>query len=105
MHKTCQSTLKSPTFGLSARLIMDHPLRRVSKLRTSCLAEFDKHWNCLERNNQVRGAAQNHATPSAELGYSTQEYYLCRKPEKALNECVFEKLVRTASSQRRYVSS
>ncbi|KAL7007610.1 ndufa8, NADH-ubiquinone oxidoreductase complex I 19kd subunit [Cystobasidiomycetes sp. EMM_F5] len=44
----------------------------VSKLRTSCLAEFDAHWNCLEKNNQ--------------------EYYLCRKPERTLNSCVFEKL-------------
>lgn len=25
-----------------------------------------------------------------------QEFYLCRKPEKALNDCVFEKLVRLA---------
>lgn len=23
-------------------------------MRENCLAEFEKHWNCLEWNNQVR---------------------------------------------------
>ena len=27
--------------------------RRITKLRENCLAEFEKHWNCLEYNNQV----------------------------------------------------
>ncbi|KAG8920635.1 hypothetical protein FRC01_000663 [Tulasnella sp. 417] len=44
----------------------------INKLRENCLAEFDKHWQCLENNNQ--------------------QYYMCRKPERALNKCVFEKL-------------
>ncbi|KIO31056.1 hypothetical protein M407DRAFT_241962 [Tulasnella calospora MUT 4182] len=44
----------------------------ITKLRENCLAEFDKHWQCLENNNQ--------------------QYYMCRKPERALNKCVFEKL-------------
>lgn len=26
---------------------------RISKMRESCLAEFDAHWQCLEKNNQV----------------------------------------------------
>ncbi|KAG6861982.1 hypothetical protein C0995_009166 [Termitomyces sp. Mi166 len=34
--------------------------------------QFQAHWNCLEKNNQ--------------------EYYLCRKPERSLNACMFEKL-------------
>lgn len=25
----------------------------ISKIRESCLAEFDAHWKCLEQNNQV----------------------------------------------------
>lgn len=27
---------------------------RINKMRESCLAEWDTHWNCLEKNNQVR---------------------------------------------------
>ncbi|KAI8341319.1 NADH-ubiquinone oxidoreductase subunit [Chlamydoabsidia padenii] len=44
----------------------------ITKLRENCGKEFDAHWQCLEKNNQ--------------------ELYNCRKPEKALNSCVFEKL-------------
>ncbi|KAK1924341.1 hypothetical protein DB88DRAFT_489965 [Papiliotrema laurentii] len=44
----------------------------ITKLRENCLAEFDAHWKCLEQNNQY--------------------FYACRKPEKALNQCVFSKL-------------
>lgn len=42
-------------------------------MRESCLQEFDAHWQCLEKNNQY--------------------FQACRKPEKALNDCVFSKLV------------
>ncbi|TXT08990.1 hypothetical protein VHUM_02464 [Vanrija humicola] len=44
----------------------------IGKIRESCLAEFDAHWKCLEKNNQY--------------------FQACRKPEKALNSCVFTKL-------------
>ncbi|KAK7470117.1 ndufa8, NADH-ubiquinone oxidoreductase complex I 19kd subunit [Stygiomarasmius scandens] len=44
----------------------------INKMRENCLSQFQEHWNCLERNNQ--------------------EYYLCRKPERTLNACMFEKL-------------
>ncbi|KAF8524640.1 hypothetical protein BU17DRAFT_74742 [Hysterangium stoloniferum] len=44
----------------------------INKLRENCLKEFDSHWQCLEKNNQ--------------------EYYMCRKPERTLNQCVFDKL-------------
>ncbi|KAJ3719298.1 Ndufa8, NADH-ubiquinone oxidoreductase complex I 19kd subunit [Lentinula raphanica] len=44
----------------------------INKMRENCLSQFQEHWNCLERNNQ--------------------EYYLCRKPERSLNACMFEKL-------------
>lgn len=27
---------------------------RINKLRETCLTEFDAHWQCLEKNNQVR---------------------------------------------------
>ncbi|KAF9238815.1 Ndufa8, NADH-ubiquinone oxidoreductase complex I 19kd subunit [Melanogaster broomeanus] len=44
----------------------------INKMRENCLEQFDAHWNCLEMNNQ--------------------EYYACRKPERTLNKCMFEKL-------------
>ncbi|KAK8864527.1 hypothetical protein IAR55_001777 [Kwoniella newhampshirensis] len=44
----------------------------IGKLRENCLAEFDAHWQCLEKNNQY--------------------FQACRKPEKILNQCVFSKL-------------
>ena len=50
----------------------------ISKMRESCLQEFDAHWQCLEKNNQY--------------------FQACRKPEKALNDCVFSKLVRLGST-------
>ncbi|KAH7931325.1 Ndufa8, NADH-ubiquinone oxidoreductase complex I 19kd subunit [Leucogyrophana mollusca] len=44
----------------------------ITKMRENCLEKFDAHWNCLELNNQ--------------------EYFACRKPERALNKCMFDKL-------------
>jgi len=44
----------------------------ITRMRENCLTQFEAHWNCLEHNNQ--------------------EYYLCRKPERSLNACMFEKL-------------
>ena len=62
---------------------------RVGKVKENCLAEFDAHWRCLEFNNQV-SVDDLEMTP----GLSTIQYYqACRKPEKTLNQCVFEKLV------------
>jgi NADH dehydrogenase (ubiquinone) 1 alpha subcomplex subunit 8 len=46
-------------------------------MRENCLKEFDAHWDCLEWNNQ--------------------KYNLCRKPERTLNKCMFEKLVSATS--------
>lgn len=44
----------------------------ISKMRENCLEQFKTHWECLEKNNQ--------------------EYRYCRKPERTLNKCMFEKL-------------
>ncbi|KAH7887478.1 hypothetical protein F5I97DRAFT_1860762 [Phlebopus sp. FC_14] len=44
----------------------------ITKMRENCLEQFDAHWSCLEMNNQ--------------------EYFACRKPERTLNKCMFEKL-------------
>lgn len=29
-------------------------ISRITKMRDSCAAEFEQHWNCLEKHNQVR---------------------------------------------------
>ncbi|TKY88251.1 hypothetical protein EX895_002961 [Sporisorium graminicola] len=44
----------------------------IKKLSDSCGKEWEAHFQCLEQHNQ--------------------EFYKCRKPEKTLNQCVFEKL-------------
>jgi len=44
----------------------------IAKMRENCLQSFDQHWQCLELNNQ--------------------EYFACRKEERTLNQCMFEKL-------------
>jgi hypothetical protein len=53
------------------------PLRShsIKKLSDSCGKEWEAHYQCLEQHNQ--------------------EFYRCRKPEKSLNQCVFDKLVRS----------
>lgn len=42
------NTLDSLTY------ISSYSLRRITKMRENCMAEWDKHWNCLELNNHVR---------------------------------------------------
>lgn len=46
---------------------------RIKDINTNCLKQFTAHWECLENNNQ--------------------NLWECRKPEMALNSCVFDKLV------------
>lgn len=48
------------------------PPHRIRKLNSTCAKEWQEHFECLER--------QNH------------ELYLCRKPERTFNSCVFDKL-------------
>jgi NADH dehydrogenase (ubiquinone) 1 alpha subcomplex subunit 8 len=48
---------------------------RIKDINTHCLKQFNAHWECLENNNH--------------------HMFECRKPEMELNNCVFEKLVRT----------
>jgi hypothetical protein len=48
-------------------------LSSITRMRENCLKEFEAHWNCLEHNNHA--------------------YNLCRKQERPLNNCMFEKLV------------
>ncbi|PNS19987.1 hypothetical protein CAC42_7954 [Sphaceloma murrayae] len=44
----------------------------LDDVRANCFQEFRAHWQCLENNNQ--------------------QLWQCRKVEKPLNQCVFEKL-------------
>lgn len=48
-------------------------VHRLDDINKSCLAEFRKHWECLDQNNQ--------------------QLWQCRRREMKLNECVFDKLV------------
>ena len=45
----------------------------IKDINTNCLEEFRQHWGCLENNNH--------------------QLWQCRRPERVLNRCVFEKLV------------
>ncbi|RVX69007.1 NADH-ubiquinone oxidoreductase 20.8 kDa subunit [Exophiala mesophila] len=44
----------------------------LDDINKSCLAEFRRHWNCLENNNH--------------------QLWQCRRAERVLNKCVFEKI-------------
>jgi hypothetical protein len=46
---------------------------RLDDVNKHCLAEFRKHWECLDNNNQ--------------------QLWQCRKFERPLNKCVFDNLV------------
>jgi len=35
------------------RYICHKLIGSITKMRESCLSEFDAHWQCLEKNNQV----------------------------------------------------
>lgn len=61
-------------------------------MRENCLKQFDEHWNCMEANNQV--TLHHLRRPLLRLTERVQEYFRCRKPERTLNKCMFEKLVR-----------
>jgi len=69
----CKSENRKPEHCLrEGRKVTRCATKAIEKLRENCASEFEKHWQCLELNNQ--------------------EYYLCRKPERVFNKCVFDKL-------------
>ena len=47
---------------------------RLKDINENCLEEFRAHWNCLENFNH--------------------QLFQCRRPERVLNRCVFQKIVR-----------
>lgn len=56
-----------------------HLFFRLTDINTHCLAEFRKHWECLDNRNQ--------------------QLWQCRPAEWKLNKCVYDNLVRLASAQ------
>jgi NADH dehydrogenase (ubiquinone) 1 alpha subcomplex subunit 8 len=66
----------------------------IEKMRLRCAEQFENHWQCLERHNQVssqNGYVWSH--PNTQR-IAPQEYYPCRKPERALSTCMFDNFVR-----------
>lgn len=53
----------------------DKHLARLKDINENCLEVFRAHWNCLDNNNH--------------------QMWQCRRPERVLNRCVFEKIVRS----------
>jgi len=69
----CKKETRDPGHCLKeGRRVTRCSIDLITKMRENCLQQFDAHWNCLELHNQ--------------------EYYHCRKPERTLNKCMFEKL-------------
>lgn len=55
-------------------------LLRLDDINKSCLEEFRAHWSCLENNNH--------------------QLWQCRRPERVLNRCVFQKIVCSQTQTR-----
>ncbi|KAG8938867.1 hypothetical protein FRC03_006833, partial [Tulasnella sp. 419] len=69
----CKSENRRPEYCLAeGRKVTRCTSDIIEKLRQNCAETFEKHWQCLELNNQ--------------------DYHRCRKPERAFNSCVFQKL-------------
>lgn len=83
-HKMCCQCVR-----LSSSPIGEHSSSncRLKDINEHCLDEFRRHWNCLDNNNH--------------------QMWQCRRSERVLNRCVFEKIVgilshSKASSLTRY---
>jgi hypothetical protein len=90
---------------LSRQLLLKRNEHSLEKMRAVCTKEFEAHWQCLDKNNQVRilfllvsfkilPRVHIHTYCNC-LSASTliQEFYPCRKEERPLNACMFTKLV------------
>lgn len=74
MPRTCESPLPAPSSLTPGPPLLIYLLpHSIRKLSENCGKEWEEHWQCLEKHNQ--------------------ELYMCRKPERTLNQCVFDKLV------------
>ncbi|KAF4619573.1 hypothetical protein D9613_004794 [Agrocybe pediades] len=69
----CKNENRQPEHCLKeGRKVTRCAIDLLTKMRENCGKQFDAHWECLEKNNH--------------------EYFLCRKPERTLNSCMFDKL-------------
>ncbi|EMD40579.1 hypothetical protein CERSUDRAFT_111175 [Gelatoporia subvermispora B] len=69
----CKAENRDPAHCLKeGRRVTRCAIDLITKMRENCGQVFEDHWQCLEKNNH--------------------EFYMCRKPERALNNCMFEKL-------------
>jgi len=69
----CKSENRDPAHCLKeGRKVTRCAADIIAKIRENCNAQWEAHWQCLEKNNQY--------------------YQACRKPENALNSCVLDKL-------------
>jgi NADH dehydrogenase (ubiquinone) 1 alpha subcomplex subunit 8 len=90
---------------LSRQLLSKRNEISLEKMRAVCAKEFEAHWQCLDKNNQVRTLSllvvfnilphlhvPTYCTCLFEF-MCNQEFYPCRKEERPLNACMFTKLV------------
>jgi NADH dehydrogenase (ubiquinone) 1 alpha subcomplex subunit 8 len=73
----CAASVYVPTISTLARKMLTRTIKRLKDINENCLEAFREHWNCLDNNNH--------------------QMWQCRRPERKLNRCVFEKLVRLTS--------
>lgn len=73
-HKMCCQRVRAPRVPTSqAGTVTNHSFDSIDDLNKHCIAEFRKHWQCLDNNNH--------------------QLWNCRNAERALNKCAFDSLV------------
>lgn len=75
-YKMCCKRVRTPKSRNGDRSLRRY---RLQDLHTNCLTEFREHYECLEQNNH--------------------QLWQCRRPERKMNRCVFEKIVGTTSKE------
>lgn len=67
----CAASVYDDLFPQQCIFLIDLRLKDINE---KCLEAFRKHWQCLDNNNH--------------------QLWQCRRPERILNKCVFENIVR-----------
>lgn len=71
-----RTIIKKGEDGLASDGSLCSHISRLTDINAACLEDFRRHWTCLDDNNQ--------------------QLWQCRRAERKLNACVFEKLVSRA---------
>ncbi|OBZ70166.1 NADH-ubiquinone oxidoreductase 20 subunit, partial [Grifola frondosa] len=88
----CKAENRDPEHCLKeGRRVTRCAMDLITKMRENCAQEFEKHWNCLELNNQACFRA-------VRTEWVRQEYYHCRKDERTLNKCMFDNSFRLSTA-------